>query len=793
MWRNYLLIAWRNLKKNRVFSFINILGLAFGLTCFLLIAMWVKDELGYDRFHRHAAHIYRLNLSLTWPENQLLTGGAPMPLGPALQSNLTGIGACVRTSESRKLLLKYGDKKLYAKKMLSVDSTFLDVFTFPVLYGDAKTCLSGTNGLVLTRDLAEKLFGQAGVAVGQVVQVQDGAPRTVTAVIDNVPGNSHLQFDALGPMPAFADYAAQVNSWEHFNYPTYVLLAPGAGIGQLEGRLKYFHRKVMEPIMGGDDTFKLGISFQPLTDVHLGSTHLRGHENGATMAYVYAFSGIGVFMLLLACINYMNLATARSLKRAKEVGIRKVVGSGRWQLIGQYLAESMLVTGLSLVIGLTLLQLVTPLFNHVTGKSISVLAFLGGPELLALAGIALLTGLLSGSYPAFVLSAFKPVEVLKGGVRTVARGLWLRRGLVVFQFAISALMIAGTLVVYRQLEYMKDMHLGFDQEQVLTVKLESEAVSRKAGLFKDRLLGKSEVAGVTFATYPVGEFVSSSNFGFQHKGKTLDMLTETFAADHDYLKVMNIPLKEGRHFNREFSTDTASVLINETLARRLDAGSALGAEASWGSKQYKVIGVFKDFHFTSLHHSIQPLLVTLTPEEGRYLYVKGNVRHLEAMRRTIAGVYAGFRTDYPLEINFLDQTFARQYEEDERKSNLFLAFSAITICIACLGLFGLAAFSMEQRTKEVGIRKVLGASVPDLVNLLSRDFLVLVFVANLVAWPLAWFGLQGWLRAFPYRVHVSGWVFVATGALTVGIALLTVGYQTLKAAGANPVHSLKSE
>jgi putative ABC transport system permease protein len=793
MWRNYLLIAWRNLRKNKVFSLINILGLAFGLTCFLLIAMWVQDELSYDRFHRNAARMYRLNLSLTWPENQLLSEGAPLPLGPALQANLPGIRTCVRTSEPRQLLLKYGDKKLYAKKVLSVDSTFLDVFTFPVLSGDAKTCLSGTNGLVMTKGLAEKLFGTADNAVGRVVEVQDGAPRTVTAVLENIPANSHLQFDALGPMPAFANYATEANSWEYFNYPTYLLLAPGTGIEQLEGRLKYFYRKVIEPVMGGDDTFKLIISFQPLTDVHLGSTHLRGHENGATMAYIYAFSGIAVFMLLLACINYMNLATARSLKRAKEVGIRKVVGSGRWQLIGQYLAESLLVTGLSLVIGLTLVQAVTPLFNHVTGKSISILAFLGGPELLALAGIALLTGLVSGSYPAFVLSAFKPVEVLKGGVRTVARGLWLRRGLVVFQFAISALMIAGTLVVYRQLQYMKDKHRGFDQEQILTVKLESEAVARKANLFKDRLLGKSEVAGVTFANFPIGEFVSSSNFGFQHQGKTLDMLSETFAADYDYLKVMNIPLKEGRHFNRALSTDTASVLINETLARRLGAGSALGAEASWGSRQYKVIGVFKDFHVTSLHHSIQPLLLTLTPEAGRYLYVKGNVRHIESMRRTIAGVYAGFRTDYPLEINFLDQTFARQYEEDERKSNLFLAFSAITIFIACLGLFGLAAFSMEQRTKEVGIRKTLGASVPDLVHLLSRDFLVLVLVANGVAGPLAWFGLQAWLRAFPYRVNVTGWEFAATGALTVGIALLTVGFQTLKAAGANPVNSLRSE
>jgi len=790
MFRNYLIIAWRNLKKNRVFSFINILGLAFGLSCFLLIAMWVTDELAYDRFHRNAARIYRLNLNLSWPENQLLTEGAPLPLGPALRENLPGIHACVRISEPRKLLLKHGDKKLYAKKMLSVDSTFLDVFTFPVLYGDAKTCLSGVNGLVLTRDLAEKLFGDAGGAVGQVVQVQDAPPRTVTAVLANLPGNSHLQFDALGPMPAFANYAAEVNSWEYFNYPTYVLLAPGAGIGQLESRLGQFHRKVIKPVMGGDDGFKLSLSFQPLTDVHLRSTHLRGHENGATMAYVYAFSGIGVFMLLIACINYMNLATARSLKRAKEVGIRKVVGSGRWQLIGQYLAESLLVTGLSLVMGLTLVQLVTPLFNRVTGKSISVLSFLGGPELLALAGVALLTGLVSGSYPAFVLSAFKPVEVLKGGVSTVARGLWLRRGLVVFQFAISALMIAGTLVVYRQLQYMKEKHLGFDQEQILTVKLEGEAAAQKAALFKDRLLGKSEVTGVTFATYPVGEFVGSTNIMVQVKGKTLDLLTETFAVDHDYLTVMNIPLKEGQPFSRALSTDTASVLINETLAKRLGVSSALGVTVD---NKYKVIGVFKDFHVTSLHHSIQPLLLTLTPEAGKHLYVKGNVRHIEAMRRTIAGAYSRFGTDYPLEISFLDQTFARQYEEDERKSNLFLAFSTITICIACLGLFGLAAFSMEQRTKEVGIRKVLGASVPDLVNLLSRDFLVLVFVANLVAWPLAWFGLQGWLREFPYRVDISGWVFVATGALTVGIALLTVGFQTLKAAGANPVHSLRSE
>jgi putative ABC transport system permease protein len=536
------------------------------------------------------------------------------------------------------------------------------------------------------------------------------------------------------------------------------------------------------------------LHFQPLTRVHLGSNNLRGHENGATMAYVYAFSGIAVFMLLIACINYMNLATARSLKRAKEVGIRKTVGSSRRQLMGQYLLESTLVALLATVISLTLVQLSIPLFNHITAKRLSLMHFLDVQAVATLVAIALFTGLVSGSYPALVLSGYKPVQVLKGGIKSVPQGLWIRRSLVVFQFAVSVLMIVGTLVVYQQLKYMKNNHPGFIGEQVLTVKLQGETLAGKAATFKDRLLGQAGVTGVSFATDAIGEKrISSTQFIFRSKGEEQRVQCENMEVDYDYLSVLNIALKEGRNFSRDISTDGESVLINEALAHRLGVASPLGLEIEIFERKYRIIGVVKDFHLNSLHNTIEPLLLRLTPESGGHVYVKVPTKDIGAARSVIAREYARLRSPYPLEIGFLDQVFARQYEEDERKSDLFLAFASVTIFIACLGLFGLAAFSMEQRTKEIGVRKVLGASVPELVRLLSRDFLVLVLAANLAAWPLAWFGLQGWLSRFPYRTDVTAWVFVGTGILTIGIALFTVGFQTLRAARANPVGSLRSE
>jgi putative ABC transport system permease protein len=795
MFRNQLLTAWRNFRKSKFFSLINVLGLSLGLTCCLLITMWIKDELSFDRFHKDAGRIFRLTVDINWEGNQLSTEGLPMPLGPALQQNYPSVASIVRISEPRKTLIRHGEKRLFAEKLYHVDSTFLSVFTFPVLYGDSKTALSGPDGLVLTRSLAEKLFDSAGDAIGKVVKVQDGMPRTVKAVIADVPPNSHLQFDALSPLPAFHKYSKEFANWGNFNYPTYLLLRDETAAAALQARMGEFYKQVFGPALGNEDnpnvTFKLHL--QPLTHIHFGSTHLRGHENGATMAYVYAFSGVALFMLVIACINYMNLATARSLKRAREVGVRKALGSGRRQLIGQYLTESMLTTLISVVISLTLVQVATPLFNHITGKNVSIFSFLDGQALLLLGAVTLFTGLVSGSYPAFVLSGYRPVEVLKGNPGTQPKGLWIRRGLVVFQFAISVFMTIGTIVVYQQLQFMKDNHAGFDHEQVLTVKLQGSELPEKAGLLKDRLLSHAQVAGVTFASSAIGEErTSSTQFLFHVEGQDRSVQCDNMLVEYDYLPVLNISLKEGRNFNQDNSTDTDGVLINETLARRLGAKSPVGMEVS-ADRKLRILGVVKDFHLNSLHNSIQPLLLRLSPQKGNHLYVRVQTKDIAAARAAIDREYARLQTDYPLELGFLDQTFAMQYAEDERKNTLFLTFASITIFIACMGLFGLAAYSMEQRTKEIGIRKVLGAPVPGLVNLLSRDFLLLVLIANLLAWPLAWFGLQKWLQEFPYQVELTGWVFLTAGLLSAGVALLTVCFQTLKAARANPVTSLRSE
>ncbi len=795
MLRNYLLTAWRNIRKSKFFTAINVLGLSLGITCCLFITIWTKDELGFDRFHQQAGRIYRLNVDVHYAGNQLSTEGMPMPLGPALQQNYPVVASIARISEPNRTLLGHGDKQLFAEQLLFVDSTFLSVFTFPVLYGDEKTALTGPDALILTRSLAEKLFGNAQEAVGKVVQVREGTPRTVRAVLADVPGNSHLQFDALSPLTALPDYSRDATRWDQFNNPTYVLLREGVGAGALQGRLREFYERVVGPALGAnpDSDFKFRFYLQPLTEIHFGSSHLRGHESGATRAYVYAFSGVALFVLLIACINYMNLATARSLKRAREVGVRKALGSARSQLVGQYLTESLLITALSVLISLTLVQVTMPLFEYVTGKKVDAFSWLDGQTLLLLGGVTVLTGLVSGSYPAFVLSGYKPVEVLKGGVKSSAKGLWLRKGLIIFQFATSVAMIVGTLVVYQQLQFMKNNHPGFDHHQVLTVKLEGDALPDKAGLLKDRLAAHAQVAGVSFSSSPIGEERPSlTQFEFSGQGQTLSVQCEHMDVEYDYLRVMDIPLKEGRNFNPKNATDVEGVLINQALARRLGVKSPLGMEVR-GRRTFRIIGVVQDFHLNSLHHRIEPLLLRLTPQAGKHLYVKVQHQDIAAARTLIAREYSRLGTPYPLQLGFLDQAFARQYAEDERKSSLFLAFAGVSIFIACMGLFGLAAFSMEQRTREVGIRKILGAPVPGLVHLLSREFLLLVLAANLVAWPLAWFGLHEWLQKFPYRIPLTGWVFLAAGALSSGVALLTVGFQTLKAARANPVHSLRSE
>ncbi len=794
MFRNYLLTAWRNIRKNKLFSFINTVGLAIGLTCSLLIAMWLADELSYDRFHRQHAHIFRLNVAITFNGNLLSTEGTPMPLGPTLQQNYPAIRSFVRVSAPRKELIKYRDKRLFAENLLYVDSAFLAVFTFPVLHSKPAVSPLHRNGIVLTQQLAEKIFGTADQAVGQTLEFPEGKAYTVSAVIEDIPANSHLQFEALLPLPAFPGFTNEINSWGSFNTVTYLLLEEGFAIQQLQAKMKHFYRQVVAPAMGNNPNFSLSFSFQPLTAIHLGSTHLRGHEKGAKAIYLYALSGIALFILVIACINYINLATAQALKRAKEVGIRKVAGSSRSQLIRQHLVESWLITLLSLVISLTLVQVCLPLFNHIAGKNISVWSFLDGPSLIVLASIVLLTGFLSGSYPAFILSRYKPVEVLKGSLKSTPKGLWLRQGLVVFQFVISLMMVTLTVVGYQQLRYMKNNHLGFDQEQVLTVKMAGAALSPKAILLKNSLLKQAPVAGVTFARHAIGEHrPPTTQVLCKVKGQDLPVQTEFFGVEYDYLSVLGIQLKEGRNFNRRISTDGEAVLINETLARRLGVASALGTEVVAGEQRYRVIGVMKDFHVNSLHNSMEPLLLTLTPEQGEFVYVKANPNHLAKVKQVIAEAYAQLQTEYPLELGFLDQTFARQYAEDERKSTLFLVFCCITIVIACLGLFGLAAFSTEQRTKEIGVRKVMGASVEGILLLLTRDFVRLVLLAIGIALPLAFYGIREWLQGYAFRMDMSPWLFIIPAILVLFITLLTVSYQTLRAAQANPIKSLRTE
>ncbi|MGG7663004.1 ABC transporter permease [Dyadobacter sp. BHUBP1] len=802
---SYLKIALRSLWNKKAFASINIFGLAIGLATCMLILLFVQHELSYDRFNRNADRIFRVTLHGRIGGNDINIAGASAPAGPALLRDYPGVEAYTRLSNHGTFLVKNGERRFLEERVIFTDSNFFNFFSIPLLKGDANSVLKEPKTVVLTQSMALKYFGNQD-PIGKSLDMGNSGAFRVTGVCEDVPSNSHFHYNFFGSMKSVTLGDKWLSSGAH----TYILLRNGYPVEKLSAQMPQMVRKYIGPeiqeflgmsydeyLRKGD---KFGFGLQPLTDIHLTSNLENELEGNSNIKYIYIFTAIAAFILLIACINFMNLSTAGSAGRAKEVGVRKVMGSVRQQLMAQFLIESVLVTFFALLLALLLVVLLLPGFNDLAGKQFDLQSILNARMIgYALAG-CLIVGLLAGSYPAFFLSTFRPVAVLKGSIQAGVKSGWLRNTLVTIQFVVSIVMIIGTMVVYQQLRFIQNKNLGFDKEQVLILH-DTYLLGDKAKTFKEQLRGLSAVSSVTLAGYlPAGNSNNGTDGFLPENGDNniTPYRFTTYQVDEDYLKTLGIGLVAGRNFSKAFGGDSASVLINEAAVKQFGWKDPIGkrirtiGNGTPESKRfYTVVGVTKDFHFRSMHERIAPLVMFYGGDQYQ-IAVKIKTNDIPGVLKTLEKTWKA-TTDNPFGYSFLNERFNNMYESEQRVGRLFGIFAALAVVIACLGLFGLAAFTTIQRTKEIGVRKVLGASVWSIVSLLSKDFVKLVGVAIVIASPLAWYGMSQWLSDFAYKVSIEWWVFLVAGVLAVSVALLTVSFQSIKAALVNPVKSLRSE
>ena len=798
MFRNYVKIALRSLWKNRVYSGINVLGLAVGLATCLLIGLYVADELSYDRHHERADRIFRVVQRAQWEGNDMNVATTSAPFANALKQTYPEVEQAVRIVPEGGGVVQFGTTKVEANDIIFADANLFRVFSHRFLHGDPNTALSKPQCIVLTSSLATRLFGNADSALGKTVLFENNFPNLVTGVIADVPAQSHLTFSALRSLPTGFD-----GGWQDFSLYTYLLLRPNqsgapAKSVTLSAKLSGFFERFLKPEMG-DITYTM--TLQPLTAIHLHSNlDFEAGPNGNSQT-VWVFALIGGLILLLAGINYMNLATARAAIRIREVGVRKAIGSNRRQLAGLLLTETALLIGVATGAGLLLAQLALPVFNDLTGKPLNLWRFGVGPSLLAVTAFALLTGLLSGTYPTLFLSGARVVAALQGQLGTQTGTVAFRKTLVTFQFVITIALLAASGIIHQQLRFVLTKPLGFNKEQVLTVHLNDEKTRTRLPAIKAQLLGTSLIEGVAAASNPIGvNSLGGNGVFFEVNGKLAEAtrITQRLQVDGDFVPTMGLKLAQGRNLSDRTPADRqTAVLVNEALAKALGWTRPLGkrVRSTADNLERRVVGVVRDFHTHSLQHKIEPLILQLPaqPDDQDNLYIKIRPGQTRAALTQIEKTYRQFEPGGVFSYQFLDQSFARQYATEQQQSRLLLVFTALAIFIACLGLFGLATFMAEQRTKEIGVRKVLGASIMSIVMLLSKDFLKLVLIAVMIASPLAYWAMNQWLGTFAYRVTISWWVFALAGTLAVCIALLTVSFQSIRAALMNPVKSLRSE
>jgi putative ABC transport system permease protein len=808
MYKNYFTIAWRTFLKSKGYSFINIAGLAVGLSACLLIGLYVKHELSYDRFHEKASRVYRVNMDLKFGDNHLGLAVANPTFGETAMNEVQQVEVSTRLQWAGGFLVKKVNENLTEGNVAWADSTLFDVFTLPMIQGNPRTALTEPNSIVITESVARKYFDRADV-VGETLTINNSESRKITGVIKDIPSNMHFQFTSFLPIVERKD--ALEDSWGgNQNWNTYLLLKEGANVEEVVPLLNKMLDRHLGPqlqmLIGKSlDEFEREGNFFRASLIALPDIHLSGGLIGelygtGNIQYVYIFSAIAGCILFIAIINFMNLATARSANRAREVGMRKVMGSMKSALVGQFITESVLTCAAAMLFAVGLTVTLFPFFNELTGKSLDS-SMLFTPQIaIGIVATTFVVGVLSGSYPAFYLSAFQPVAVLKGKAGGSGKRSVFRNVLVVFQFAASVFLIAGTLIVYRQLQYIQHKDVGYNREQLLIInnidKLGNRTDALKTSLLQVRGVEKATVTGYL----PVNFYRNNDSFFTSPSLDIKDMISmQKWMIDEDYLETMGMTLIEGRNFSKDMAADTGSLIINESAAKFLGHHNILEKklyrivdESAKTLKEFRVVGIVKDFNFSSLREPVKPLAFLLGSNDG------GMTARLQGsdITQTVSAIedkWKAVAPDLPFEYSFMDADFDKLYKGESQSGILITYFASLSILISCLGLFGLATFMAEQRTKEIGIRKVMGASVPGITALLSKDFLKLVLIAVVIAVPLAWYFTDKWLQDFAYHIDIEWWIFAVASVLALIIALMTVSVQAIKAAVQNPVSSLRSE
>lgn len=803
MLRNFFTIAWRNLMKRKLYSFINIAGLTIGMACCVLITVYVKNELSYDRYHVKADRIYRVtqtfrsvqkgeNPGPPAPQDFWVWGCAPV--GAALQADFPEIEKVVRFMSPSNILLQHGDKRIQQDNIVFMDSTVFDVFSWKMLYGDPHTALIAPNSIVLTQSVAEKFFGHAD-PVGKTLRADNQLNLLVTGVMQDVPANSQFTFNGLVSMSTMRKERPDIfNMWGYVDYYTYILLKKNASIQPLVAGAAAFVKR------HNPDDRGYVIAFEKMTDAYLHSQAIRQPGPVGSLTNVYLFSCIAVFIMLIACINFMNLSTARSLERAKEVGVRKVLGVRPSRLIGQFLAESVLLSFFAGILALILASAGIPLIGKLSGKDLADVNLFGGELMLAMAAFSILVGIVAGIYPAWFLSGFKPITVLKGKFNPSGQGISLRKALVVFQFSVSIVLIAGTIIVYRQLAFVSQHDLGFRKDQMVIIDFEGDGqVEQHIETIKTAIARQPGVSSVTASRAVPGEFLPNAGTRIEMpNGQMGQQGPFIYEIDFDFIPTYQIPLVAGRNYSRWFKTDSAqSMIINEACARLYGyqhPADAVGKKFDQWGRQGTIIGVVKDFNFRSLHQKVEPLTLRYGyPDVLNRISVAAKGDNIPGTIAELKKTWDKLAPQRPFLYHFLDESFNDQYNADQHFGELFTLFSCLSIFIACLGLFGLSTFMAQQRVKEIGIRKVLGSSPARIVFLLCKDFVKLVAVAILISVPICWWVMNDWLQAFAYRVRIGPMIFLESGLIALAIAVATMTWQSVRASASNPVHSLRSE
>jgi putative ABC transport system permease protein len=773
---------------------INIIGLAVGMTAFLLIVMYVRFELSFDKFHAKADQVYRLNVDIKSANDVMKLSVSSAPMGPAIKADFPEVLQSTRIFPSGNVVKLKDQQPFQEDRVFLAEPSFFDVFSFPLIKGDPKTSLKNPFSVVLTETMAKKYFGNTD-PIGKTLLFDGKYPVAVTGIAKDAPANSQFKFDILYSISTLESlYKGRLEQWGNFGNFTYLLLAKGTDPNKLQAKFPAFLKKhISENDRKGGQDYALYL--MPLKDAYMDP---RGGFEQGSMSNIYIFSIVALFILLIAAINFINLTTARATERAKEVGVRKVIGAARSQLTIQFLGESVILCFIAFAFAVLLVSLMLPMFNQLSGKIISENIMEHGYVFILLL-IALVIGLAAGAYPALALSGFKPVVILKGRFSSSSKGTLLRKGLVVFQFTISIVLIVGTLVVYNQLNFMRNQPLGFDKNQLLTLDFgNDDGVIKNYETIKNEFKSIPNVLAVAVSHGLPGVGSANAHSAFENgQGIMQPLNINMYDVDYDFIPVYGMKIITGRTFSTAFPSDsTKSVVINEATVKSLGYTSpnqAVGKKFSQWGREGKIIGVVKDFHYRSLQENVEPLNMRINPSNARIFTLKIASKNIPATIAAVENKWKVLIPPRPFNYTFVDENFNKQYATEERFGKLFMYFAVLAIFISCLGLLGLASYSTLQRTREIGIRKVLGASIPGIVNMLSKDFLQLVFIAAVIAFPLSWYAMHNWLLDFAYRINIGWLVFAIAGMLAFMIAIITVSAQAIKAAVANPVNSLRSE